>query len=236
MSKHFETNSGDISRQSCKEKTNLTNVVKSSSHSDNKWPTRTYIYDEDNTTSLGQSDDLPTSIRDKYKNSSIAVQGTEFSSILKKKSEVKSQDIGVTFTLDEDEGLDIRDSNSSINKGDYSSSHYLKFNSDSSNENLDTEISENVESIELSEVSVELGDLSLKDGNRSCSTNDTRKCKSKDVKRKRFHRLIRKPVIKRSQSLGCEKDLVPEHALFLQYSPRNGMVSRIEQFLLYTRL
>ncbi|KAL4218914.1 Regulator of G-protein signaling 3 [Mactra antiquata] len=48
-------------------------------------------------------------------------------------------------------------------------------------------------------------------------TEDTKTSKLKETKKRKFRNLI--PVLRRSQSVGSEAQLVPDHALFLQYDP-----------------
>ena len=221
ISKQYEENGGDVVKPVSKEFTDITNVVRALSPDDVDGKLSRDRYSTGKLPACPRSENdftvsatvrLDGVISDKYANVQI---------VSDKKDGVNSQDVNVTFTLEEDEGLDIRDSNSSINKGDNSHPHNTKYTSDSSNENSETEISENLESVDLSEVSVELSELNFKDRGQGNGADEAQRIRSKDGKKKRFRRLIRKPAIKRSQSLGCEKDLVPEHALFLQYNPED---------------
>ena len=123
-----------------------------------------------------------------------------------------SQDMNVEFTvtlnLEEDEGLEIRDMASEVpGREDYVKCKKEVEDEDSSTDNS-TEISDIKELDSVDGLFDHIGKSSKKGEKHS-------EKKDKDSKKRRFRKMIGRPL-RRSQSAGCESDLqVPEHALFL---------------------
>ena len=122
-----------------------------------------------------------------------------------------SQDMNVEFTvtlnLEEDESLEIRDMTSDLPKGGNYVKSKKEVEEDSSTDNS-TDISD------IKELDSVDGLCNHKDKSSKKSEKGSEK-KDKDSKKRRFRKMIGRPL-RRSQSAGCESDLqVPEHALFL---------------------
>ena len=123
-----------------------------------------------------------------------------------------SQDMNVEFTvtlnLEDEDSLEIRDMTSELPRG----GNYVKSKKDVEEEDSSTDNSTEISDIkELDSVD---GLFNHKDKNSKKSEKHSEK-KDKDSKKRRFRKMIGRPL-RRSQSAGCESDLqVPEHALFL---------------------
>ena len=123
-----------------------------------------------------------------------------------------SQDMNIEFTvtlnLEEDESLEIRDMTSELPRG----SNYVRSKKEEEEEDSSTDNSTEISDIkELDSVD---GLFNHKDKSSKKSEKHSEK-KDKDSKKRRFRKMIGRPL-RRSQSAGCESDLqVPEHALFL---------------------
>lgn len=120
-----------------------------------------------------------------------------------------SQDMNVEFTvtltLEEDEGLEIRDMTSELPGGD---------NKDVEDEEEDSSTDNSTEISDIKENDSVDGLLDSKHKSSKKSEKHSEK-KDKESKKRRFRKMIGRPL-RRSQSAGCETDLqVPEHALFL---------------------
>ncbi|WAR30949.1 RGS16-like protein [Mya arenaria] len=131
-------------------------------------------------------------------------------------------DVKVMVSADEDDCLEIRDSCSSPSKGDNSYKDTLKVESgeDSSEDSSESENaeSEDAES-ENAENSMIVGGCSETSDQTSPGSKSVQKPHKihREHKKRKFRDLL--PALKRSQSVGCESDMAPDHALFLQSCP-----------------
>ncbi|XP_052220171.1 regulator of G-protein signaling 3-like isoform X2 [Dreissena polymorpha] len=121
--------------------------------------------------------------------------------------------VKVTLDLDDDEGLDIVDSNSDIAKGETTHADRLHVESDESSSEEETSDSDTAI---IEEIVNETNDVV--DGNLQSTGNPKKSHHEKDSKKRKFRDLL--PALRRSQSVGCESEFPPEHALFMQNFPR----------------
>ena len=126
-----------------------------------------------------------------------------------------SQDMNVEFTvtlsLDEDEGLEIKDMTTELPGGD----NFIRTRRElEEEENSSTDDSTEISDIKEVDNVDGVDDVDGRDSSVKKTDKHSEK-KEKDSKKRRFRKMIGRPL-RRSQSAGCETDLqVPEHALFL---------------------
>lgn len=115
-----------------------------------------------------------------------------------------------TSNLEEDEGLGIRDSYSDIHRGDYSYIDSVNNDSDSTEQSSETD-HESTPRFSLTGES-----LSIKPENAETVKKSKTGKSDKYSKKRKFRKLL--PALRRSQSVGCEKDLVSGHNKYLETS------------------
>ena len=131
----------------------------------------------------------------------------------------------VILNLDEDEGLDVRESTSDYKKEDNScekenNSYKTSVKQSSEESSADSSGSEVTESDATDATEEQTGQDSVDCNlsNDKPSTGSPKKSsRHKEHRRRKFRDLL--PQLRRSQSVGCESDLVPDHALFLAACP-----------------
>ena len=113
--------------------------------------------------------------------------------------------------LEEDEGLGIRDSNSDLHRGDDSFADSVTNDTDSTGASSDTD-PESCPRFSLT------GESLSRPSEDIVTENKPKTSKSdKYSKKRKFRNLL--PTLRRSQSVGCESELVPDSALFLETCP-----------------
>lgn len=114
--------------------------------------------------------------------------------------------------LEEDEGLGIRDSNSDLNRGEYSfGDSVTNDDTDSTEHSSDTD-PDSAPRFSLTGESLSCGTENNVTGNKPKTSKS-----DKYSKKRKFRKFL--PALRRSQSVGCENELVPDNALFLETCP-----------------
>lgn len=170
------------------------------------------VFDCDRSMKEQYSDCKMDRLINRTKNITLNNEVTESIYIDKKKVSVNALHISV----DDDQGVDMQEHDTDEVKSGF----YLCDSSDSP-------------------LHINTENTKIKSGRSSPVTSENMKSpksKEKETKKRKFRNLI--PVLRRSQSVGSEVQIVPEHALFLQYDPadENIMVSKFSRIISFFRI
>lgn len=125
--------------------------------------------------------------------------------------------------LDEDEGLGIRDSNSDLNRGEYSFADSVTNDTDSTEPSSDTD-PDSAPRFSLTGESLSCEtDKSVTENKQKTSKTD------KYSKKRKFRKLL--PALRRSQSVGCESELVPDHDVFMETCPGVQDTTKVKLYI-----